>query len=79
VPVPLPEHADLLAEMLPGALDQAAVARRLQASGFDMGKALRLVVVAAAPGRDAPGDDSLADALAGSGSPHLMLRQGGPS
>jgi PucR family transcriptional regulator, purine catabolism regulatory protein len=70
------QGAETLAEMLQGALDRAAVARRLQASGFAMGKALRLAVVAAAPGRDAPGDDSLADALAGSGAPHLMLRQG---
>ncbi len=41
-----------------------------------MDKALRLAVVGPAA-RYAPCDDSLADALAGSGSPHLMLRQTG--
>jgi purine catabolism regulator len=70
------QGAETLAEMLQGALDRAAVARRLVASGFVMDKALRLAVVGPAA-RYAPCDDSLADALAGSGAPHLMLRQGG--
>jgi PucR family transcriptional regulator, purine catabolism regulatory protein len=74
------QGAETLAEMLQGALDRAAVARRLAVSGFVVGSALRLAVVGAAPGHDAPGDarsySSLADALAGSGAPHLMLRQG---
>jgi len=71
------QGAETLAEMLQDALDRAAVARRLVASGFVMDRALRLAVVAPAAGRDAPGDDGLADALAESGAPHLMLRQGG--
>jgi PucR family transcriptional regulator, purine catabolism regulatory protein len=75
------QGAETLAEMLQDALDPAAVARRLVASGFVMDRALRLAVVGPAPGRDAPsegpGDDSLAEGLAASGAPHLMLRQGG--
>ena len=71
------QGAETLAEMLQGALDQAAVARRLVASGFVMDSALRLAVVGPAEGRDAPRDDSLADALTGCGAPHLMLRQAG--
>ncbi len=70
------QGAETLAEMLQDALDRAAVARRLVASGFVMDRALRLAVVAPAAGHDAPGDDGLADALAESGAPHLMLRQG---
>jgi PucR family transcriptional regulator, purine catabolism regulatory protein len=71
------QGAETLAEMLQDALDRAAVARRLVASGFVMDRALRLAVVAPAARRDAPGDEGLADALAESGAPHLMLRQGG--
>jgi PucR family transcriptional regulator, purine catabolism regulatory protein len=71
------QGAETLAEMLQGALDRGAVARRLVASGFVMDRALRLAVVGPALGRDAPGDDSLAEALAGSRAPYLMLRQGG--
>ncbi len=71
------QGAETLAEMLQGTLDRAAVTRRLAASGFVPDRALRLAVVGPAEGRGAPGDDSLADALAGSGAPHLMLRQGG--
>jgi PucR family transcriptional regulator, purine catabolism regulatory protein len=70
------QGAETLAEMLQDALDRAAVARRLVASGFVMDRALRLAVVGPGAGRDAPRDDSLADALAESGAPHLMLRQG---
>jgi PucR family transcriptional regulator, purine catabolism regulatory protein len=81
------QGAETLAEMLQGALDQATVARRLMASGFVTGRALRLAIVGPAHGGDAnardphagdaPADDILADALAASGAPHLMLRQGG--
>jgi purine catabolism regulator len=70
------QGAETLAEMLQDALDRAAVARRLAASGFVIDRALRLAVIGPAAGRDAPRDDSLADALAASGAPHLMLRQG---
>jgi PucR family transcriptional regulator, purine catabolism regulatory protein len=71
------QGAETLAEMLQGALDRGTVARRLAASGFRIDRALRLAVAGPAlAGRDAPGDDSVADALAGSGAPHLMLRQG---
>jgi purine catabolism regulator len=47
------------------------------ASGFETDKALRLALVGPAPGRHAPRDDRLADALAACGAPHLMLQQGG--
>jgi purine catabolism regulator len=70
------QGAETLAEMLQGDLDPAAVARRLTASGFVIDKTLRLAVVGPAQGRDAPGDDGLADAFTGSNAPHLMLRQG---
>jgi PucR family transcriptional regulator, purine catabolism regulatory protein len=70
------QGAETLAEMLQEGLDRAAVARRLVASGFVLDKALRLAVVRPAASQDTPGDDSLADALAQSGAPHLILRQG---
>jgi len=71
------QGAETLAEMLQEALDRAAVARRLAASGFVMDKALRLAVVGQAAGGDAHVDDGLADAFTESGAPNLMLRQGG--
>ncbi len=71
------QGAETLAEMLQGALDRATVARRLAGSGFVADKALCLAVVGpASVRRDAPCDDNVAEALAGSGAPHLMLRQG---
>lgn len=70
------QGAETLAEMLQGALDRTAVARRLVASGFALDCSLRLAVVGPAAGCDAPRDDSLAEALTGCGAPHLMLRQG---
>jgi PucR family transcriptional regulator, purine catabolism regulatory protein len=72
------QGAETLAEMLQGALDRAVVARRLAASGFVMDRALRLAVVRpSSQPREAPGYDNVADALAGAGAPHLLLRQGG--
>ena len=66
------EGAETLAEMLQGVLDRAVVARRLAASGFTAGHVLLLAIVR--PGPEA-GDDSVADALAEAGVPHLILRQ----
>ncbi|HEY2509189.1 MAG TPA: PucR family transcriptional regulator ligand-binding domain-containing protein [Streptosporangiaceae bacterium] len=71
------QGAETLAEMLQHALDPAVVARRLVTSGFLLDRALRLAIVGPAHGRDTPDGDSLADALAGCGAPHLILRQGG--
>ncbi len=72
------QGAETLAEMLQGALDRTLVARRLAAGGFVMGRALRLAVVKPSPtARDARADDNVADALAGAGAPHLILRRGG--
>jgi PucR family transcriptional regulator, purine catabolism regulatory protein len=71
------QGAETLAEMLQGALDRAVVARRLAAGGFVMERPLRLAVVRPSTAADAHGDDSVADALAGTGTPHLILRQGG--
>ena len=65
------EGAETLAEMLQGVLDRAVVARRLAASGFAAGRLLLAIV---RPGPEA-GDDSVADALAEAGVPHLILRQ----
>jgi purine catabolism regulator len=66
------EGAETLAEMLQGALDRAVVARRLAGSGFAARQPLVLAIVRPEPGA---GDDSVADALAGAGLPHLILRQ----
>jgi PucR family transcriptional regulator, purine catabolism regulatory protein len=72
------QGAETLAEMLEGALDRTVVARRLAAAGFVADRTLRLAVVRPSPAaRDARGDDSMADALAGAGAPHLILRRGG--
>jgi PucR family transcriptional regulator, purine catabolism regulatory protein len=71
------QGAETLAEMLQEVLDRAVVARRLAANGFEMDRALRLAVVRPSQAREAPGDDNVADALAGAGAPHLLLRQGG--
>lgn len=72
------QGAETLAEMLQGALDRTVVARRLAAAGFLMDRPLRLAIVRPAPvAHDARADDSVADALAGAGGPHLILRRGG--
>jgi purine catabolism regulator len=72
------QGAETFAEMLQGALDRAVVARRLAAGGFVMGRALRLAIVRpSTAARDARADDSVADALAGAGAAHLILRRGG--
>jgi len=72
------QGAESLAEMLQGALDRAVVARRLAAAGFVTDRALRLAVIRlSSAARDAHGDDGVADALAGAGAPHLILRSGG--
>jgi purine catabolism regulator len=66
------ERAETLAEMLQGVLDAAVVARRLAANGFALECGFRLAIVR--PQQDAA-DDSVADALAAGGLPHLILRQ----
>jgi PucR family transcriptional regulator, purine catabolism regulatory protein len=67
------EGAETLAQMLQGLLDPAVAASRLVANGFALDQSLRLAVVRP---RHAPAaDDSVADALATSALPHLVLRQ----
>jgi purine catabolism regulator len=67
------EGAETLAQMLQGLLDPAVAASRLVANGFALEEDLRLAVVR--PRHAQADDESVADALATSGLPHLALRQ----
>ena len=67
------EGAETLAQMLQGLLDPAVAVSRLVANGFALDQSLRLAVVR--PRHTPADDDSVADALATSGLPHLVLRQ----
>jgi PucR family transcriptional regulator, purine catabolism regulatory protein len=67
------EGAETLAQMLQGVLDPAIAANRLVGNGFMLDRSLRLAIVR--PRQQPADDDSVADALAASGLPHLVLRQ----
>lgn len=80
------EGAETLAEMLRGVLDEAAVARRLRASGFPPDADLVLAIIRPStdthrdPVADAVGHggisfDAAADALGSADGPRLILRQ----